>query len=489
MAIKTFKDIIDSKGYRIDSTDRALFELGDIQSFFGFSKTDSIEFILYDSNDNQLPQQNYGNVRYIPLSSENIKDYFLVAEGTLFQRYQFPTEYFIDAERLIREAGYENGIFKIQITLLNKRVGSETAFDKLWISEISPSRTEVRLFPHENGAKLNPELKTRYGILINDGSFREDVVRYAIAFVEKINPNYIASFLKANFGEAWFNSLITEYQIQGFDIFVTKIYNKFVEATVYEFTNRNSNVDDLNFGKPKNTTESIQLSKEYVKEKCEKILIQVLNKYLMNPVVKYGSQVTTTFDSYDAVEQILQTKASDLEINTNPPIIKEAEVIKVKTPTILETTINEEIKGKPIPRPKEILMPDVPIKMDLDLAPSVEIESPYSIPDLEPSPLGPTKTPVIGLRKEKKKGGLGKILKGVATGGASLLVDAIIEKKGKKAGGLFPKAKMGKKGVTPKAVKDEAEKIVTKGSGARIDAIEQIQQDLGSDIRPINMAE
>ncbi len=58
MAIKTFKDIIDYKGYRINSKDRKIFEEGNLQTFFGFGESDAIEFIVYDINDNQLPQIN-----------------------------------------------------------------------------------------------------------------------------------------------------------------------------------------------------------------------------------------------------------------------------------------------------------------------------------------------------------------------------------------------------------------------------------------------
>ena len=131
MAIKSFKDILDNKGYRISSKDRAIFEEGTLQSFFGFTDSDMIEFILYDVNDNQLPQGEYGEkVRYIPMNSDNIKDYFLVADGTKLQAFQFPNEYFIDAERLINEAGYDNGIFKTQITLLNKRIGLNSTNEK-----------------------------------------------------------------------------------------------------------------------------------------------------------------------------------------------------------------------------------------------------------------------------------------------------------------------------------------------------------------------
>src|SRR5210317_2171033 len=101
MAIKSFKQIVDNKGYRISSKDRAIFEQGNVQSFFGFTDNDFIEFIVYDANDNQLPQGEDGKlVRYITLNSENIKDYFLIADGTEFQAFNFPNEYFIDAERL-----------------------------------------------------------------------------------------------------------------------------------------------------------------------------------------------------------------------------------------------------------------------------------------------------------------------------------------------------------------------------------------------------
>ena len=42
-------------------------------------------------------------------------------------------EYFVDVEKLINEAGYKNGLFRTQITLLNKRVGSENFQNKVWI--------------------------------------------------------------------------------------------------------------------------------------------------------------------------------------------------------------------------------------------------------------------------------------------------------------------------------------------------------------------
>jgi hypothetical protein len=183
MAIRLIKEVIDSKGYVINSKDREIFQQGDLQSFFGISDNDTIEFILFDVNDNQLPQRGGESVRYITLNTQNIKDYLMITEGTMFQRNVMP-EYFVDIERLIREAGYDNGIFKAQITLINRRVGSEDVENRVWIKEISPSRTEVRLLPL-NKQNTPSELKTRFDIFYRDGDFRDDVIPFINEYLEK----------------------------------------------------------------------------------------------------------------------------------------------------------------------------------------------------------------------------------------------------------------------------------------------------------------
>ena len=324
MAIKTFKEILQNKGYRIESNDRQIFENGTVQSFFGLSDSDCIEFIIYDSNDNQLPQSSYGLVRYIPMTSQNIGDYFLIAEGTLLQRYKFPSEYFIDAERLLREAGYSNGIFKTQITLINKRAGSEKTLDKLWISEISPSRTEIRLFPNTKGMEINPELKQRFNLLLSGGEFRDDVAKFAIEYVERINPSNIGSLLKQKYGNTWFDRFASEYKIQSIDIFSTQVYNKFLESAINEFTGRISDINDMNYGLPTPFKPALSLSKDDVRKSVEKLLVNAINKYLSIPDVRYGSRKNEKMESLDTSEKVLQTKTSDLTIDTSSPIISKA---------------------------------------------------------------------------------------------------------------------------------------------------------------------
>jgi hypothetical protein len=317
MAIQNIKEIIDNRGYVINPNDRKIFEEGDLQSFFGFSENDAIEFIVYDVNNNQLPQADGNLVKYIPLTNDNINDYFLVPNGTIFQKYQLPKEYFIDIERLMGEAGYTNGIFRTQITLINKRAGSDKQFDKLWIQEISPSRTEVRLFPLKEGVTLNPELKTRYDAFVNDREFREDTIAYVIEFIENIKPTEISTFLRSKYQKVWLDNLVNEFKIQNFELFVNTIYEKFIQSCIYEFTNRISDLNNLNYGKPKSTKPSVVLSKELVISLCKKILTETINYYLPRQDNRTQTNTLAAFDaSLDEVSNILQRSESDTVYNS-----------------------------------------------------------------------------------------------------------------------------------------------------------------------------
>lgn len=343
MAIRTFKEVIDNKGYRISSKDRQIFEQGTLQSFFGFSDSDMIEFIMYDANDNQLPQGEFGeSVRYIPLNSENIKDYFLIADGTEFQAFNFPSEYFIDVERLIKEAGYNNGIFKTQITLLNKRVGYESANEKLWIQEISPSRLEVRLQPIMNDVSKKTDLLQRYNIMLNGSNFRDDIVPFISNFVTSIDVSEVTLFIKKTYGEKWYNAFISEFGISGIDTLVTKIYNEFRTSVLLEFSNRVSSINDINYGKKKQSNPSLQYSVEDVYRISQKILIEVIQKYLPKRTIQTSTQIENEFDaSLDKLNQIVQKRASDVVINPKVPQV----VVTVEKPVevVAEAPLKQEI--------------------------------------------------------------------------------------------------------------------------------------------------
>jgi hypothetical protein len=350
--LKNFKEIIENKAYRINPNDRNIFEQGDLQSFFGLSEDDVIEFIMYDFSENQLPQKDNGLVRYISLTNENINDYFLLAEGTVMTKNNLPSEYFIDVERLIKEAGYANGLFKTQISLINKRLGSYKVDDKVWISEISPSRTEVRLFPLEKSPNIN-DIRERFGIFYNNGDFRSDIIYNALKLVESINSSVIDDFIKNTYGQGWYEKLKTEYKISNFDSFTVSVHRKFVESAYYEFTNRLSDIKDLNYGKPRKTKPRLQLSENTIIRRLSELIVNSINFYLTQKDEQLNStSVNSRIESIDDAPNILQSKSSDIQIETKVPELK---IVTIEKPKQSEKKLGliKKLKGEtPVTEPE-----------------------------------------------------------------------------------------------------------------------------------------
>jgi len=366
MAIRTFKEIIDNKGYRIASKDRDLFEEGNLRSFFGLSENDYIEFIVYDVNDNQLPLQitdagDTAPVKYVKISSETIRNYFMIAEGTRIQRGEFPTEYFIDVERLLRESGYDNGIFKTQITLINRRLGTydESQRAKMWIKEISPSRTEVRLLPQRNSVADKTDLVRRFQIFKNDGEFRDDNVYYAPVYVTGIDSDLVQQFISDTYSDKWLSKLQNEFNI---DItnFSTRVYDKLKESMNYEFKNRISSINDPRYGQPKDGEPTIELSVNTITDIVERRLVEIINKYLPQRITADTESDLQLDESRDQTSEILQRKDSDVVINPSVPNVQ----VRVEN---LETIENYEFDTK-IDDEAETLPPpddgddDIPIR-------------------------------------------------------------------------------------------------------------------------------
>lgn len=375
MALRNFKDIIDNKAYFVNSKDRKIFEEGDYASFFGFGEGDMIEFIVYDVNDNQLEQSNSGLIRYIPLNNQNIRDYILLPDGTNFQALNFPKEYFIDIERLLNESGFDNGIFKTQITLINRRVGGHERDNKMWISEISPSRTEVRLFPLKKPTNQSYQLDERFKIFVSDEEFRDDTIQSALKFIEKINPIVIESFLINKYSDVWTTKMKGDYRILNVDDFCGKVYNKFIECAVFEFTNRYSDFNSLLYGKLKPTPPPIKLSKVDIRNKCTELLIKCISFYLITPDINNKSDFQiATESSVDEVSQILQRRTSDTTYVTESPLKPAVSIV----PKIIEKPETLELKRK--------IRTEVPI---------IDVPPPIKEPVLElPIPIEPS--PIIG---------------------------------------------------------------------------------------------
>jgi hypothetical protein len=330
MAIRGFKEIVDKKGYKVSAKDRTIFEREIGKSYFGMGMSDMIEFIVYDSNNNQLPQGDAGNmVRYIPLDNENIRKYFLITENPSNMKMNGASEYIIDTEKLIVEAGYSNGVFKSQITLLNRRVGSENITkDKLWIHEISPSRTEIRLLSLEDeNEEIYPDLENRLDIFLKKGNFRDDTIYFVKSMIESIKvEDVIKSFLTINgsgqSGENYVKLIQAEFKIQNWELFVNQIKEKLVEGAQYFVENRDWNISSNNYGKLLSTPIDLELSVEKIVETLNSILIKVIDKYLPKRSIQEENILTLDEQiTLDEVKELLKTVTSGTKYDTDQIVI------------------------------------------------------------------------------------------------------------------------------------------------------------------------
>jgi hypothetical protein len=324
MAIQNFKNILNNKAYFIKDEDRKIFEKGELSSFFGFSDADVIEFIVYDINNNQLPQADYGVVRYIPMTTENILEYILINEGTTLVQSQTP-EYFVDVERLLNEAGYLNGIFKTQITLINRRVGSNGVDDKLWIKEISPSRREVRLLPLKTELSSIYDLDERFSVMISDGTFKGDIMLSLKSFIDNIHPTKISSWLISEYTSAFVDRLKSEYNINNIDEFSGKVYNTFLSKIFDEFSKRNG------------VGLSIDQTKKICSDTFRVILDDMLITTSINSTTTYTQAVSASIDNVTQTHTI----SGSTHYDTSDPVLKYSEI---KKPTQSDAELSFDYK-------------------------------------------------------------------------------------------------------------------------------------------------
>lgn len=326
MAIKGFKEVIEKKGYKVDPKDRAIFEREVGKAYFGMGISDLIEFIIYDSNDNQLPQGDTGLlVRYIPLDGDNIRKYFLLTNNPSNRRMNGADEYIVDVEKLIVEAGYSNGIFKTQINLLNRRVGSEVVGkDKLWIHEIAPSRTEIRVLPLEDeNETVIEDLQTRIDIILKKGQFRDDTIYFVKPMIESLKvEDILRTFLTINgtvsSGENYIKLIQKEFKITDFELFINQIKENLVKATQYYIENKNWDISSSDYGKPLPTKIPIELSVDTIKQTISSILIKIIDKYLPKRAIQEENILTKDEqETLDKTKEILKTITSGAQYQSN----------------------------------------------------------------------------------------------------------------------------------------------------------------------------
>jgi hypothetical protein len=299
MALTNYKTIENRKGYLVKEDDRKVFESGTQKTNFGLGVDDHIEFILYDSNDNQLPQgDSQSLVRYISVNDESSRKYFLTSDNKE-TRKGGAQEFIVDIERLIKEAGYSNGVFKTSTTIVNRRIGKDNSSqNQLWIQEISPSRTEIRVLPLNPRGNINKDLEKRYSVFTKDSQFRDDAIYFVDQFIEKVKVenvlrNFISSKGKVTSGQNYINLLKREFGINDFQDFVRRIEEDWKKSLKNYFYNE---------------PQDVELSSSILKEVSRTKLIEVINKYLPQREINERSILTKDeVETFDRVQTLLKT--------------------------------------------------------------------------------------------------------------------------------------------------------------------------------------
>lgn len=359
MALTNFKTIKDRKGFYVSDEDRKVFEQEIIKTNYGLNIDDHIEFIVYDSSDNQLPQDSDGKlVRYIPLTDNNIRKYFITTKTNQTKKQNDSFEFIVDVEKLIKEAGYSNGIFKTSVTIINRRVGNESPSNpiskenyenNLWIQQISPSRTEIRVLPIKRKGIVNSDLDKRYSILTRESNFRDDTIYYIQEFLENVKienvlKNFITSKGKVESGQNYINLVKREFGIYNFEDFVRRIKEDWIKSITYYSENKEWRINSEFYGQPLTTPIDVELGETQFEEICRSSLIIIIDKYL--PKRTYTPRNILTPDelkTFDTVAELLKTLRSDQQLTTSEIKYTQPKILGCMDPNALNYNDSAEV--------------------------------------------------------------------------------------------------------------------------------------------------
>lgn len=352
MAIKKYTNFeevnnrIENEGKYIAPEDVFIVTKNEVEiSEFGDCKYDVMEVSVYDVNNNLLPQKSGRNVSYI--KSGDAKNYIYNITNGGGQK-----ELAIDAEKLLNDIGFTNGIFKVNINFVRNRVGNDSEYNKVWIQEISPSREEIRILPlktkdeninkttnkeFENLIQLNKEFKHyKTSMLKSLDSFARD-------YLPKIND-----FMVNRFGNEFFTTFKRDFGISSFDNFVDRIFENFKLSTTYYLDNKYYDIENSNFGKPL-ATPTFEDCERYdytqIKSEIDKILYKCVSNQIK--ALKRRSIEYQTLPKEFSVVQ-LQKSVQDNLSQFSIPITNRNDIY---SPSLIQIKRAERLETPPPPAP------------------------------------------------------------------------------------------------------------------------------------------
>lgn len=330
----------------IDSDQLKLISKGFIPTKFNIGINDVLEFVLYDISNNVLPQESFGNARYI--KGDSIKNYLLASNNPSDAVYE-GGGFVVDIKKLIKEAGYNTGYYRVQINFINNRVGSDYPTDKMWIQEISSTRLEMRLLPFNNFNESNPieldvknDLNQSYDSFVLGKFSGDEVYAEIYNILDSIKASDVANIMKTVLTQATIEKLSQEFNILGgFDLFYSRVLEDMKSSVINELLYRNSTIGSNDFGRPISDTIRNKISQKDYNYYTKSEIIDLLNLKFKESVAYHLPKRTLdetlrvdakTQESLDLLNDVVQTLETDQKFQ-----LPQIELQKI-TPTPIPAT-------------------------------------------------------------------------------------------------------------------------------------------------------
>jgi hypothetical protein len=258
----------------------------------------------------------------------------------------------------------------VQFNFVNNRIGSKIEMDRLWIHEISPSRTELRLLPYNNfntniayEADIERDLNQAYESFVV-GRFSGDEVYSEInEIINRLDVQKLQdTFVKIK-SKDYIDRIQYEFGITNYDQFFNKVLESMKEAVRHALLHKNSIIGTSDFGKPLgdevdftyyNKNDIVNLLNKKFRDACD---FHLPKRTLANEVL-IDAQTQESIDKLATLIQKLESDKVTENVSTErvsvpiptygeikdavTSVTKTAVIVPgVETPVIIETPVME----------------------------------------------------------------------------------------------------------------------------------------------------
>ena len=242
--------------------------------------------------------------------------------------------------------------------------------DRLWIHEISPSRTELRLMPYNNfnrdipyEADIERDLNQAYESFVI-GRFSGDEVYAEInEIINRLNVQALQDTFAKIKSKDYIDRIQYEFGITNYDQFFNKVLESMKESVRHQLLHKNSVIGSADFGKPLgdevdftyyNKNDIVNLLNKKFRDACD---FHLPKRTLANEVL-IDSQTQESLDKLTTLIQTLESEKVTENVSTERVSVpiptygeikdavisvakKEVVVPGVETPIVIETPVME----------------------------------------------------------------------------------------------------------------------------------------------------